>query len=58
MVVTKGGDVIQILLEQEIEQKKKSLVYKFKCERINHIFQLNGELKAMCLQEMVHQPLP
>ena len=53
MVVTKGGDVIQIVLKEEVEQKKNSLTYYPLTERINNIFQLKGDLKAMCLQEMV-----
>ena len=53
MVVTKGGDVIQIVLEEERQQNKNSLCYKFITERSNNIFQLKGDLKAMCLEERV-----
>lgn len=57
MVVTKGGDVIQIILKEEVEQKNNSLTYYPLTERINNIFQLKGDLKAMCLQEMVLRSL-
>ena len=40
MIVTRGGDVIQIALEQKREQKKNSLSYKFISKRSNNIFQL------------------
>ena len=51
MVVTKGGDVIEVLLQEKRNQVKNRLTYEFVTHRNSNIFQLHGDLKAMCIQE-------